>query len=254
MIQQALGLIEKMRIEVRKAANADSPPFKTIFVQFNPETYTISKTVDYGEEQPMGASNGNLSFNKIEPEEINFDFWFDASGVAPPAKITEGSSTIPLQESIIEAVKPAIVNPLEQANTIEKELEEFKKLLTEYNGDTHEVNYLKLIWGGYLLDCRLTKMSINYTLFRNDGRPIRAKASCTFKGTSSYQLMQANANQQSSDITHIKTFQDDERLSLICEKIYNSNEHYIQIAQVNNLMSFRKIPKGNLLKFPPLKV
>lgn len=253
MIQQALGIVEKMRIEVRKTADANAQVENTIFVQFNPEKYTIDKTIEYCEGQPMGASNGSLSFNKIEPEEVSFDFLFDATGVVPPAKITDGNKSIPLSETVNGLIEPAIVNPMESVNTVEKELEQFKTLLSGYNGDKHEVSYLKLIWGGYMLDCRLTKMNIEYSLFRNDGRPIRAKATCTFKGTVSYELMQAKNNQQSADITHIKTYQGDERLSLMAEKIYDSNAHYIQVAKLNNLMSFRKIPNETTLQFPPLK-
>ena len=84
---------------------------------------------------------------------------------------------------------------MNQHQTVEKELEEFKKLLSGYNGDTHETRYLRLIWGSYLLECRLKTINIEYSLFRGDGRPIRAKATCKFKETQSYKEMQAGSKQ-----------------------------------------------------------
>ncbi len=251
MIDQVLGIIDKMRIEVRKNPN-DLDPTNTIFVQFNPNSYTINKKIEYCEGQPMGSSDGSLSFNKIEPEEVSFDFIFDATGIAPPAKFVEGKGTIPLRERVNEVLAPAELDPRAQLKTVENEVEEFKSLLTGYIGDTHEVSYLKLIWGGYLLDCRLTNMSVEYTLFRKDGRPIRAKASCTFKGSTSYQKIQAKAKKESSDITHIREYYEEERLSFMAEKIYKSKSLYIQVAERNQLLSFRKIKPQTHLYFPPL--
>lgn len=253
MIEGALGIIDKMRIEVY-ADDKYKDALKTIFVQINPENYTISKNVEFFEEQAIGSSNKKLQFNKIDSEEVSFDFIFDSSGVVPPAKIKDGKGDkLPLGESLIEVIKPAIANPFEEAATIEEELEEFKKLLLGYNGDEHETRYLRLIWGGYLLECRLTSISVQYRMFRKDGRPIRATATCKFKGTQSYEEMQAEQNQQSPDVTHQRTIEQHDKLTLLAEQTYGQNHYYIDVAKANNLLSFKNLTTGKNIVLPPLK-
>ncbi len=255
MIEGALGIIDKMRIEVYPNEEyKESEAISTIFVQVNPESYTINHEVEFCEGQAMGASSQNLKFNKIGGEEVTFDFIFDSSGVLPPAKIESGKvEKLPLLDSLVDVLKPAIANPFEEAATIEEELEQFKDLLLGYNGDTHETQYLQLLWGGYEMKCRLKSMQIEYKVFRRDGRPIRANAKCKFLGTQSYKEMQAEQNQQSPDVTHKKIVNQQDRFTLLAEQTYNQNKYYVDVAKANGLLSFRKLETGQTLLFPPIK-
>lgn len=255
MIEGALGIVDKMRIEVYPNEDFnESEVISTIFVQVNPESYTVNHEVQFSEEQAMGASSQKLNFNRIGAEEVSFDFIFDSSGVIPKAKIESGKvEKIPLEDSLVDVLKPSISNPFEKADTIEEELKQFKNLLVGYNGDTHETRYLQLLWGGFEMKCRLTSMQIAYSVFRRDGRPIRAKATCNFKGTQSYEEMQAEQNQQSPDVSHRKVVNQQDQLTLLTEKVYKHNKYYIDVAQANNLLSFRRLKTGQSLLFPPLK-
>lgn len=256
MILGLLGIIDKMRIEVFPTKEYTEPPKKTIFVQLNPEKYTMRHNVAFCEGQAMGTSGTDLRFNKIEGEEVTFDFVFDSSGVVPPGKIKDGKgeeSLLDVVGDIAGALKPAIVNPFGEVATIEKDVEEFKNLLMGYDGDTHQTSYLKLLWGGYSLSCRLKSMDIEYTLFRKDGRPIRAKVRCTFKGTVDYKLMVAKEKKSSPDMTHERVIKMNDKLPLLAEDIYTSNTYYIDVAKNNRLLSFRNVPQGQKIQFPPVK-
>jgi len=255
MIQGALGIIDKMRIEVYSSLKYHVSDFlKTIYVQINPSEYTTETKVDFCEEQAMGSTSQNLKFNKIGSDQVSFTFYFDSSGVVPPAKITKSKAkNLPVGERILDALEPASAIPFQQAMTIEEELEEFKKCLSGYDGDKHEPRYLKLLWGGFEMDCRLTSLSIKYSMFRKDGRPIRAVATCAFKGTQSYKTMQAKQNKQSPDITHKRILKQDDAFLLMAERIYNEKQYYIDVAKANGLLSFRKLEVGQDLIFPPLK-
>jgi hypothetical protein len=96
-------------------------------------------------------------------------------------------------------------------------------------------------------------MQVEYSVFRKDGRPIRAKATCKFKGTQSYKEMQAEQNQQSPDVTHRKTVNQQDRFTLMAEQTYNQKKFYIDVAKANSLLSFRKLKTGQKLLFPPIK-
>jgi Contractile injection system tube protein len=239
-----------------KSKEYTEPPTKTIFVQLNPEKYTMKHTVAFCEDQAMGTSGTDLSFNKIDGEEVSFDFVFDSSGIVPPGKIKDGKGEPTFLDTlgdIATTLKPAIVNPFGEVETVEKDVEEFRKLLMGYDGETHQTAYLRLLWGGYSLSCRLKSMDIEYMLFRKDGRPIRAKVKCTFKGTVSYKLMVAQENKNSPDLTHERTIKMNDNLSLLSESIYENNSFYIDVAKNNKLLSFRKVDLGQKIKFPPIK-
>ena len=96
-------------------------------------------------------------------------------------------------------------------------------------------------------------MDIDYYVFRKDGRPIRAKVKCGFKGTIDYQLMVAKQDAQSSDLTHERIFKMGDKLTLTSESIYNNDGYYIDVAKQNKLLTFRNITAGTVLQFPPVK-
>lgn len=255
MIEGVLGIIDKMRIEVYKKRDfAEKNIIKTIFVQVNPSGYTINQEIEFCEGQAIGSSSQNLKFNKKGSEEVSFSFLFDSSGVIPPPKIKEGKvEKPPLSDEMKEAFAPATAIPFEQAASVEKDLNEFKELVAGYNGETHQPNYLRLLWGSYQLECRLTSINIEYKLFRRDGRPIRANVVCKFKKTQTIKEMGAQQNRQSSDVTHELSVRQDDLLPLMAERIYDQNNYYIDVAKANKLLSFRKIETGTPLRFPPIK-
>jgi hypothetical protein len=256
MIKGILGIVDKMRIEVFPTKEYTEPPKKTIFVQLNPEKYTMKHNVVFCEGQAMGTTGADLKFNKIEGEEVNFDFLFDSSGVVPPGKIINGKGLDTLKSTLgdfAETLKPAIVNPFGEVETVEKQVQDFKDLLMGYDGQKHQTSYLKLIWGGYTLSCRLKSMEIEYSLFRKDGRPIRAKVKCMFKGTVDYKLMVAKQKKSSPDLTHERVFMMNDSVPLLSESIYENNDFYIDVAKSNKLLSFRKVDVGQKINFPPIK-
>ena len=255
MIQGILGIIDKMRIEVYPTKDY-SEPEKTIFVQLNPEKYSKRHKVDFCEGQAIGTSGADLKFNRIEGEEVNFEFLFDSSGIVPPGKIKDGNGETSLLDAvgdIANALKPAIVNPFGEVETVEKEVEGFRSLLMDYNGTTHQTPYLKLLWGSYSLNCRIKSMDIDYTLFRKDGRPIRAKVKCVFKETIDFKKMVEKEKKSSPDLTHERVMKMNDKLTLMSEVIYQNNTYYIDVAKNNKLLSFRQVPVGQKIQFPPIK-
>lgn len=48
------------------------PPF--FLAQLNPEGYRFNHRVEYQRQQAAGTSGGPLQFNRIQPEELEFEF------------------------------------------------------------------------------------------------------------------------------------------------------------------------------------
>ncbi len=234
----SLGQLHKLKLESYSKPDFSADSKLGLFtVQVNPESYAITQSIEYNVQQPQGTSGAPLPFVRSGPQNMEFEFIFDGTGVIPKNGIPFGSSIPGLAE------KP---------NNIEA-IGEFKKAVYDYNGETHEPPYVKIFWGTLLFKCRLTNLVITYKLFNADGTPIRATAKCTFNGSITDDLRLALIeNRKSPDLTHLRTVQQGDTLPLMTYRIYNDESLYLEIARVNNLTNFRELKPGMQLFFPPI--
>jgi len=228
---QKLMIIPFSDPEYTKPAMA---PFRALV---NPETYTYKYKTEYCETQGAGSSGAALKFSKMLPQEFNFDFLFDGTGVV--TSFSDGSALLPDEANRLAGVT--------------LQLEKFKATVFEFKGDTHRPNYLMLLWGTLIFKGVLNAMDIEYRLFGPDGTPLRAIAKCTFKGSIADTQRLLQDNLMSPDVTHTRTFKSSDKLPLMADKIYNEQRFYIDVAKANKLDSFRNIEPGTALSFLPLQ-
>jgi nucleoid-associated protein YgaU len=224
------GKLEKMLI-LAFASSADAETGGKLEAKasyealINPETYTLEYKVKTAEGQGQGSSGAQQKFAYTMPEELSFEFLFDATG------IIDG-------------------NP--QPDGVFGQVDAFRKLLTEYRPDTHEPFHLKLIWGNLVFKGRAIELGITYKLFNPDGQPIRAVARTKFKGSIEEKKRIAKEDRHSPDLTHVRVVRAGDRLPLLCHEIYGDPRHYLDVARVNGLDDFRALAPGQRLLFPPL--
>ncbi|CAA9197814.1 LysM peptidoglycan-binding domain-containing protein [Flavobacterium collinsii] len=193
----------------------------------NPEKYTYHYKIEKDETQASGTSTVSPKFNKKLPENLELDFVFDRSGVI------DGSPSV--NKGIID------------------DIEKFKKVILDYNGDEHKPNYLIISWGTLLFKGALTEMDIEFKLFKPDGTPIRAIAKAKFQGFVEDKLRAAKENNKSPDLTHYRIVKEGDTLPLMTFYIYGDSKYYLEVARVNNIVNFRKLKTGQKLFFPPLQ-
>lgn len=201
----------------------------SITVQINPASYTHEHNVEYNNFQAIGTPGTTIWFKGTPPEKVSFDIYFDATGAV---------ST----DSLFGSPTP-----------VSDQIDAFKDVCFTYNGDIHEPNYLMISWGTLVFKCKLTSMSISYTLFQNDGTPLRAKLSTSFQEAIDADLIAKEANNQSPDLTHLIVVKEGDTLPLICHNIYGDSSYYMDVAKYNSLLNFRNIKPGTKLYLPPLK-
>lgn len=193
-------------------------------VMINPEKYTQNSTVEYSFEQGQGAPGTTIKYKMTTPQTISFDLIFDATGVVS-----------------------------QKRTDLAKEIDTFKKLVYDFNGQIHSPNYLELKWGaGLSFECRLTSMSTDYTMFRPDGNPLRAKVKVSFKGYKDPQMIEAEADKNSPDLTHMITVIAGDTLPALSYKVYGASNYYLKVARFNKIDNFRNLKPGTVLQFPPL--
>ncbi|MFN6944065.1 MAG: LysM peptidoglycan-binding domain-containing protein, partial [Cytophagaceae bacterium] len=123
----------------------------------------------------------------------------------------------------------------------------------DYKGGQHQPPCIKLTWGTMDFKCKLKSMNINYTLFKPDGSPLRAKINLSFVGTMDKESEEKLKSTSSPDLSHIRTVYEGDTLPLMCQKIYGDSSMYLKVAQVNNLVNFRNLEPGTEILFPPIR-
>jgi hypothetical protein len=222
----AEGKLEKIKILAYNNPDyADShqvgAPFTALI---NPEAYVLDYKVEFTEGQGHGTSAATQRFNVKKPEEMSFEFLFDCTG-------------------IIDGKPKASVHD---------DVEDFKKLLLEYDSSSHEPKHFKLVWGNFIFKGRCNALTITYKLFNPDGSPIRAVCKAGFKGSIEETLRVATENPQSPDLTHYRVVKQGDTLPLMCFLIYGDSKYYVQVAKANKLYNFRHLQQGTELFFPPI--
>ncbi len=139
-----------------------------------------------------------------------------------------------------------------KAQPVNKQLDALKKLIYKYDGKEHEPKVVSIVWGTLNFQGRLSTLKIDYTLFKPDGMPLRAKVKLGFSGFIPVGKQSKKANKSSPDLTHIIEVKAGDTLPLLCHEIYKDSSYHIEVAQHNNLTSFRDIKPGTKLYFPPI--
>lgn len=189
---------------------------------FNPEQWIQKWTFNYSDQQTPGSAAPTPKFFAMGDADLDLELLFDGTG-ATGEKVDVAKRMVELWQTI------------------------------SFNGDIHQPNKLQIIWGQFSFEGIAKELSITYTLFKPDGTPLRAKVQLKVsKGTNNEGEAQ-QGERQSSDLTHVRTLQESQRLDQLCDVIYDSPRFVAAVAQANSLTTFRYIKTGTVLQFPPLQ-
>lgn len=197
-------------------------------VWMNPASYTYNRQIGYNDRQAQGAGGPSPEFNRVTQESVSFELLFDATGAIP----------LPAGQSY--------------ANGVADGIKQLTSLTATLNGNIHSPNYLILSWAQLQFQCVLESMSINYTLFRPDGTPLRAKVQTSFQSYTNEVQLAKKEGKNSPDLTHLVTVTAGDTLPLLCYNIYGDSSYYWRVAKLNGLLDYRSLQPGTQLVFPPL--
>ncbi len=190
-------------------------------VMLNPPSYSRQYGINYDQKAAIGKLSPVARFSGIEGETIDVDLILDGTGVA-------GSTDVKTQLNNLGAI------------------------VYDYDGDNHEPNVVRLLWGSLVFFGRLKSMSVDYTLFKPSGEPLRAKAKLSFVAYMSPEEESRRANRSSPDLSHSVEVKAGDTLPLLCYRIYKDSSYYPDVARYNNLSDFRNLEPGTRISFPPL--
>lgn len=224
------GKLEKLLIlafeNSEKAESGTKKEAKESFeALINPETYTLEYKVKTADGQGQGTSGAQVKFEYTLPEELTFEFLFDNTGIIDGKPNDKG---------------------------VAEDVDRFRKMLTGYQGDSHEPYHLKIVWGDLVFTCRAIELSLTHKLFNPDGKPIRTVAKVKFKKSTEDKKRSRKEKKTSPDLTHLRKVKAGDTLPLLCFDIYGDPKYYLQVARMNELTNFRSLKPGTDLIFPPI--
>ncbi len=234
------GQINKLTITVCDENQQYAPKTGEEFVYtalINPEEIKKTLTIEYDSTQADGTTGVNLKFKKQKFGSLTIDLLFDGTGVLANDR-SFGSNFLANQ------------NP----DSAKKQLDQFKKVVYEYDSDKHEPNVVQIKLGEEIIleTCKLLSLDLTYSLFKPSGEPLRIKASCRFGSSIDDEERVKKENSKSPDLTHIRYVKEGDTLPLMCFNIYRNSSLYLEVARVNKLTNFRRLKVGDKLFFPPI--
>lgn len=205
----------------------------------NPEKYVFRYKVEQNNQQASGTSSSSPRYNRTPPEDLELEFIFDRTGVL----INYGEPATSSDDAL----------SVDEGVGVADDVDLFKRVVFDYNGNEHRPNYLIISWGALLFKGVLTQMDITFKLFKADGTPLRAIATAKFKGFIEDNLRVAIENNSSPDLTHVRVVQEGDTLPLMTHRIYGDSKYYLEVAKANRLSNFRMLKVGQKIFFPPIE-
>ena len=239
------GELTKLRIVSYSDDEAsESRKEKEFEVQINPHQYKRNYSIQYHQSRVPGNIGGTGQFEWVEPERIDLDFVIDGTGVVRNDMGFLGG---------VAGAFSAVFGEDDVSSYVTDKITELKEVLYDFQGSTHRTPFVKVIWGEDLFLGVMERLNITYTLFQPDGTPLRAKVKVTLREHVPQTEQEMRKDQSSPDLTHVRTVNEGDRISLITEQIYGDPRHYLEVARTNGLTNFRKLRLGSTLCFPPLE-
>lgn len=125
----------------------------------------------------------------------------------------------------------------------------------EKHGDLHRPPLCRLAWGLYSFgdfQWVVTNLVQNFTLFRDNGIPVRATLNCTFRQWRSDEVEKKLLDTKSPDVAKTRIVQRGETLSSIAALEYNDPALWRPIAEANGIDNPRLLEPGRTLSIPVL--
>jgi nucleoid-associated protein YgaU len=208
----------KATIAFLKGSRASNDP---IAVMFNPAEYNLELSSNFSSTSLPGLNNPVLQFVHGEAQTLSMDLLFDTY-------TNERGSDVSV-----------LTGELAQALLID--------------GDLHAPPPVLFVWGSFSFQAVVEKLSQKFTMFLEDGTPVRATLSVSFKQYQPIQDQLKNPRRNSADKSTRHELSSDESLWRLAARVYGDPRLWRLIARHNLIENPRRVPPGTVLVLPPLE-
>ncbi|MFZ5981104.1 MAG: CIS tube protein [Candidatus Zixiibacteriota bacterium] len=215
-------------------ARKDDPSQAVTFL-FNPAEFTVEKSNEFSEVNVPGLPSSILQFVKGGARTITMDLFFDT--------YEQGTDVRQYTDRITGWDAGAMFSKLQGG----------KKGLMDLDSDLHAPPVCLFVWGSFVFQCIIERVSKRFTMFLPEGVPVRATLNVTLKEYRDYESQVKEVAYQSADRTKRWTVKQGDSLWLIAAKVYGDAALWRPIAGANGIENPRLLSAGRELTIPPLE-
>jgi nucleoid-associated protein YgaU len=212
--------IEKLVILAESTPNQFT---RRITALFNPSQITIQKHVNWREAPAQQRDVPVSQHTHADPATLTMDLFFDT---------------------------------YEAGTDVRQYTNQVLSLATvEHHGNLHRPPVCRLMWGrgADFFQGVLQRLSQKFTMFLEDGTPVRATLSCMFKEWRDNEEEAKRQNRQSSDVAKTYIVRRGDTISSIAFAHYHDPRRWRPIARANQLSDPTAIAPGTRLLIPTLQ-
>jgi Contractile injection system tube protein/LysM domain len=206
-----------------------------IEVFFNPADYSIEKGNTFQSTSLPGLATPVTQFVTGNADTLTMELFFDTYTMS--------------------LLRHPTVSPREDVRKYTRKLTS----LLDVDPQLHAPPIVQFIWGpplgspeGFQFTAIIEKISQKFTFFLDDGTPVRATLSVTFKEYKTVEQQLQEIGRQSADRTTRKVFREGDSLWMLAAEEYNDPGRWRVIADSNGIENPRLIEPGTELELPPL--
>lgn len=192
---------------------------------FNPNEYTFAKRNKWTEAKNAGQNMPQLEFSSGKPATLKMRLFFDT--------YAERTDVRNYTDQIWEL---AMVDE----NLIDSKTQKARPPMVRFQ------------WGKtWSFDAVVTRLSQKFTLFLDDGLPVRAMLDTTFQQVrDSQKLRPQNPTTAGRGGERYWTVRSGETLAWVAYQVYNDSSKWRHIAEKNKLTQLRELVPGTILEIP----
>lgn len=216
--------LAKLKITTKRGEQAKGG-ITEIEAHFNPNKIVLGKSVKLLEQPAKGRDVPEQQFGNGDPRTFNLDLVFDTYDTdrLPKEKVTVYTGKLDTLTVVSEAL--------------------------------HRPPICELSWGKWVFfEGVLEKLDHEYTLFMEDGTPVRATSRCVFKEYRDNPRDKREQQLQSSDVVKQRVVRRGDTLSSIAAAEYLDPGLWRPIAEYNGLDDPLDLEPGMVLLLPTLTV
>lgn len=199
----------------------------TISVMFNPAEYSLDRNINYSEKAIPGLNAPILQF---------------ASG---------GSSTLSLSLFFDTYIPPTLFNPKEGGSDVREYTKKIMEL-TQVKANLHRPPIVTFKWGSLMFKGIIESTSQKFTMFLENGVPVRARMEVKFKEAPDIETLMKGTPLESPDRTKYRVVKEGEQLFQYAYEEYGDVLYWKLIAKENGLMNPLDLKVGQILKIPAI--
>lgn len=212
----------------------------SISFTFNPSSYRITSTPHYKDIRTLATDEEKKEYIGGITRTLSVTLIFDS--------FSDSDLLSPAEARGVTDMTAGIENKLRPITDKLKKLEQAAHVA----GEVHQPPMVIFSWGNLNFRGIISDLSIEYTMFSMEGKPIRARANVMIAETRDPKLSAKKSPFESPDRTKSKVVTEGMSLWSIAWDEYDDCEKWRVIAKANGIMNPMDIRPGQIIQIPAL--